>query len=297
VECWKTPSAGTAASAIRVPCLGGIGLEQLLEWALASPERVELVDRRWCGHCSARGATQPAAALVKAAARLLTECGWPKAALPRIVRKPTPLTPIPAAIPRPATGVRLARRDFLRRFVAQPAPVTAGVPVEPHGLSARRAIRAQPKRTRILAAAAAAASRHGRDTPRSLFPQLRASDRCRHHGNCAVACPTGALTCYDTATETGIGFRAADCAACGACVAACPENALTLTPRLRTRAPFQALQTLTRFPYRRCRSCQRTFAATAGDEHCPDCARRHQLALDLFGARATRGNTVQHEHR
>jgi MinD superfamily P-loop ATPase len=54
-------------------------------------------------------------------------------------------------------------------------------------------------------------------------------EKCRHCGNCARACPMGALT-VDTKSKTR-AFAAERCVGCGQCVVTCEKNrAIELVP-------------------------------------------------------------------
>lgn len=281
IECWKVPRSETGTSALRVPCLGGIGLEQTLEYALAVPEGFDFVDRGWCPNCTAGSKTDLMAAILNTARGVLAETGCPESLLPRRVHDPLPPERMPAAIPEPGNAASAGRRNFLLRWVGA-VPTMAPDAIAP---TVRRAPRSQPKRKRLLAAGLALASARGRDIAPSLFPALHASAACRDHGICVRSCPTGALTHYKNEIESGIEFRAAACVACGACVAACPEHALAFAHVSRTPQKLDIAATLTSFPRGRCRNCLRPFAVTDDSGCCPECGRHQGFAQDLFGAR------------
>jgi Ni,Fe-hydrogenase III small subunit/formate hydrogenlyase subunit 6/NADH:ubiquinone oxidoreductase subunit I len=63
-------------------------------------------------------------------------------------------------------------------------------------------------------------------------------DRCDDNGDCARACPTGAIE-----AEASGAIRAVDagrCVFCAACVTACPAGAMTMTSRVELARPSRA---------------------------------------------------------
>lgn len=285
VDCWKVPPALSGARAVRVPCLAGVGTEQMLEWAGATDcAPMEILDRGWCAGCTAGGGENPAATLAQAAAALLAECGVPAERLPRLVRSPLPIGLMPAEIPQPLSQARVDRRGFFRRLGAEAAATLA-----PASGGARPPLRrnegcALPKRERLLGAARTLAARYGRPAPASLFPALQVSPDCDHGSGCVTLCPTGALQSYAADGCAGTEFDADACVACGLCVRACRKQALALTPT--SDLPPSARQTLTRFDLRRCAACTQPFAGIGEHTLCPECRRDRQMARQLFATQA-----------
>lgn len=74
---------------------------------------------------------------------------------------------------------------------------------------------------------------HGRqwrfETPAAPLGEITVDPaRCSACGNCARACPTGALTAaHRDGLVLVLSVDASQCSACGACVSSCPENAMS----------------------------------------------------------------------
>ncbi|MBI3935696.1 MAG: 4Fe-4S binding protein [Betaproteobacteria bacterium] len=289
VDCWKVPASDSARDAVRVPCLGGIAVHQLLQWHAAAEGRViALVDRGWCSRCRAgRGARHPAQEALDAARALLAELGVAECALPRFESLPPPRTQMPVEIPQPVAAQSLSRREFFagitRRAARAIAPVTAGQPEEDARSRRARLARIETTaRSRLLAEAAALGARRGRPLPAELFPALRVSDACRDHQVCAAACPTGALHVYRGADgAVGTAFDARRCIACGDCTRACPEQALTLMPQGDGEVPRGATA-LRRCTLRECRDCGHEFVDSGSSEICASCRKTRSVARSSF---------------
>lgn len=296
VDCWKVPAADSPHDAIRVPCLGGIALHHLVQWhAAAEGRQIALIDRGWCGQCSAGcGSHHPAQETLDAARALLAELGVAEQALPRIESLPLPRVQMPAEIPEPLAAQSLSRREFFAGFTRNAAraiaPMAAVQPNE--DAQSRRAHVAKIEtsaRSQLLAQAAVVGGRHGRPLLAELFPALRIADACCNHQVCAATCPTRALQAYrsEDGAAAGIAFDAAACIACGDCTRACPERALTLVPQGDGEVPRGATA-LTRWTLRECYDCGHEFADSGSSSVCPTCRKTRELARtsfsQLFGA-------------
>ena len=290
VDCWKVPVSDSPQDAMRVPCLGGIALHRLVQWhAAAGGRQIVLIDRGWCGQCSAGcGANHPARETLDATRALLSELGVPDQALPRIESLPLSRAQMPAEIPDPLAAQSLNRREFFagitRNAARAIAPVAAGRPDE--DAQSRRAHVAKIEttaRSQLLAQAAVVGARHGQPLPAELFPALRVSDACRNHRVCTATCPTRALQAYENEDRAaqGIAFDASACIACGDCTRACPEQALTLIPQGDGEVP-RGTTALTRWTLRECYDCGHEFADSSSSSVCPTCRKTRELVRTSF---------------
>jgi ferredoxin len=289
IECWKVRESFSGRTALRVPCLGGIGIEQLLEWlALPDDRPIQFVDRVWCGKCEAGGATHPALALIEEAGRVLDACGQGASERISLVSEPLPLRLMPETIPEPATQEKIGRRAFFRCFAAEAAAAlpAASRPVAPR--LRRGSDFPLPKRERILAALETLTQQPSERLPAAVLPGLTLSSSCDHLGVCAGMCPTGALYLYEEGDEAGAGFDPRDCVACGLCAQACPSRAIEVLAAGSPDAQAAA-QAVTRFPLTRCENCLTPFAATQGATLCPACRRSRQMSRHLFGTQLANG--------
>ncbi|MBI4189830.1 MAG: hypothetical protein HY525_04760 [Betaproteobacteria bacterium] len=305
VDCWKVAASDSPANALRVPCLGGIALHLLVQWHAASGGRqTVLIDRGWCGRCSAGcGENHPAQETLDAARALLAKIGVPEHALPRIESLPLLQAQMPAEIPEPLAARSLSRREFFtgitRNAARAIAPTTAGQPDErAQSCRARIAKIETTARSQLLAQVAALSAQYGRPPPAELFPALRTSDACRNHRICAAACPTHALQAYQSedGAAQGIAFDARVCIACGDCTRACPEQALALVPQDDSESP-RGTAALTRWTVRECYDCGHEFADSGSGNSCPTCRKTRELARasfsQLFGlARRTQDDRI-----
>ena len=296
VDCWKVPPSLSPRDVVRVPCLGGIALHRLVQWHVISKGRqIVLLDRGWCGRCSAgSGGNHPAQEALDAAHALLAGLGVSTNVLPRLEALPLPPTQMPADIPEPLAARTLNRREFFSGMTRAAAravvPVVMGKGGERGQSCGARLGKIEPTaRSQLLAQTAALGERHGRPLPAGLFPALRVSDACRNHRVCAATCPTGALQAhaYGNGASAGIAFDAAACIACGDCTRACPEQALALVPRGGGEIPLGAT-VLTRWALRECYDCGHEFADSGSRNVCPVCCETRELVQasisQLFGS-------------
>lgn len=282
VECARVPESALVLGALRVPCLGGIGLGQALAWADDAGERpLHLIDRGACGQCSAGGVgAHPATGLLERLCRTLAACGWPDTALPSLVHNPVGVRMAPLQVPAAKT-VDARRRAFLLR----PSQALAPAPDVITAITRRRR-RANPLLLpgpqRTFASAVRLAAKRGRLPAASLLPRLRASVACRMHQACVATCPSGALVRQERETSVGIAFDAQRCIACAACVDACPEQALSLATREAHAALPDGFESLAEAPLQRCESCLDPFPGTTRSKVCERCLQAASMARDLF---------------
>lgn len=288
VDCWKAAASGAPEAAVRVPCLGGIAAYDLLQWFVDSGERpIVLLDRGWCGQCSAGSRiSHPVEEALDAARCLMTELGVDESALPRLETRPLPVSAVPDAVPDPLAAQPISRRQFfagMTRSAARTMSALRGRVARNANVPLRRTWRAavtDTPRSRLMSHALALGARNGCMLPAELFPAIRVSDRCRNHRVCAAICPTGALQPYESGDEAGIRFDSLACIACGDCTRACPERALGLALQ-GSGAPDGAPAALTQWARRTCQRCDDEFASRGDEEHCPAC--RKDLSLFATG--------------
>lgn len=270
VACARAPSQ---ANQLRVPCLGGLSVADLLWLCAQAPQHTVLLrDEGGCLGCDSGGELDPAQALLEQARALMSEVGVPPERLPRRVSTSDARR---GRSEDPMQSAGRARRGF---FAALARPQPAAAKQQP-AAKAPSAVR-----ERLLQSLDALARRHGGALPASLFPSLEAAPSCGGHRVCAAVCPTGALVRYrdDRAGRNGIAFAARDCIACGHCVAACPEKALRLQPGAGSADAGR--RPLTSFVQRECADCGARFASAPQDpaRRCPRCRRSAALASAAF---------------
>lgn len=282
IECWKVPNSLLTGDTIRVPCLGGVTLAQLLRWCDSAAERpITFVEHGWCTGCSAGGVRHPGNAVVLQANRLLEACGKPSDLQAAWESKPFPIKYMPLDIPTPAAGEMLGRRAFFRRFVSE---VAASVPASAAAPAPVKSLRRQsgcpmPAREQVLALLPALAAQYARPVPQGWLPTLKISDACQHHGVCGGVCPTGALTLYKNAGDTGIEFDSELCIACDLCSRSCPEQAITV----QAHGGSIGSQRLTLTQIIECTSCRREYASAGNNRLCPTCQKQQEQGRSLFG--------------
>jgi ferredoxin len=227
-------------------------------WRAAGEAGLEVVDRGWCGACSAGGGDRhPAQASLDAARLWLEALGVEPERLPRIVSRPLPAREMPEAIPAPETERPVSRRQFLHALAAAPVPVGApGAPAFP--ASARRE---SGERRRVLDALGAIAAERGTQLPDELFARVTNNGACADHRICTAICPTGALAVRAVDGQAALEFDAETCIACGACERACPEHALSL----QAHGGARERRIVAMHRPRRCAACGEQYTAKEDD--------------------------------
>lgn len=293
VDCWMAPrSAGSAHAAIRVPCLFGLSVAQIVHLrSVTLPRPIRVADHGWCGACTAgRGLTL--ADRLAQAGHLMRELGLPEALQPEVESLPLPIAGLPAAIPS-VTGQRmLGRREFFSGLLREamvpavvagdsPSPESVRIRREPIGLGVRRKLLECLTHLAEVCGGQAAEA-----LPAVLFHRVSLGDGCKDHGVCVANCPTGALRRWRDAELGGIEFDSADCIGCGVCRDVCPESAL----RIEFGVGYQTVTRLGEFVCQRCAACGSEFARRrdAAGELCGNCFKSRRLARSaysqLFGA-------------
>ncbi len=298
VDCWRVPPEQSPDRAHRVPCLGALSSDRLLQLVRSGEGRpVDLLDRGWCEGCPASaGCTRPP--VEKALAEChdaLDELGLADRA-PRLHQAPLSRRLFRQEPPQSAGERRVSRRGLFRRLAGHAAGASerlrgeTGPPPEPVPLVANR-VRPVP-RLRQMEALAALAEPQDQTLPNTLFPEASVSEACSNHGICASLCPTGALQKQTDAAGDGLDYDPLYCIRCGLCQRVCPEQAITI--RARDRHPYMGRVSLTRHRRQRCQQCHTDFSAGKEQPLCPGCRKDAELAQGagrdlLFGAGSSSG--------
>lgn len=291
VDCWKVPAKLSPEGAVRVPCLGGLSPARILELAAVAGARpLELLDRGWCSGCSAGGqGGHPVDAHLQQAGSLLTAAGIGK--LPGLRSLPLPADLMPLEIPAPVTEAKLARRGFFSALAGNAAVTIDRVkPLGPQlNVPRRRGFEREPvasrERERLLAAMALIGKAAGVARPPILFHRVAVSDACNNDQLCASVCPTGALSVLKDGHRTELMFDTRRCIGCDECSSICPSSAVRVLPNGYEAAPDELPNLpirLTSFEEKSCPECRRTYVEKAGEDRCPQCHKRHQLASSAF---------------
>lgn len=293
IECSRVPPH-IARDAARVPCLGGVSGNAMLELVARTRTPWTLVDRGWCAACPAgSGAAATAASALSLVDPLLDALGVSPTRRPAIVHEPLPAgVALPQALA--ADAERVGRRGFFGALAraAQKATVHR-IPVTSGRSGCRPSSVVQAHRRRFADAVQDLASELGGSVPASLFPRVEIASQCDGQGPCAALCPSGALRPYVDPADGSVGlqFDAKSCLACGLCARHCPSNALRLIttgplPSGDVRGdPAVGIRTLTRHAPAVCRHCASPFVGAASAEVCPRCATERRLASSIFGTK------------
>ncbi len=300
VDCWKVPAKLAPEESLRVPCLGGLSPGRILELVTAAGSRpVELLDRGWCASCSAgscgaagehAAAQHPVVASLESARSLLEAAGSGPERLPRLRALHLPADLMPVDIPPPVSETKMSRRGF---FSALTAKATVAVdqirPLPATEARRRRGFEREPvqsrERQRVLFSMERIAQSAWLAPPPGLFHRVEVSAACCNHQLCASICPTGALAVFEEAGRSELMFDTQLCIGCGECHVICPSGALSLLPN-GYNAEGEALPDhpirLTSFGEKSCPECGQSFTDKAGEDLCPQCEKRHNLASSAF---------------
>jgi ferredoxin len=300
VDCWKVPAKLSPDGSVRIPCLGGLSPGRILELvAAAGPRPVELLDRSWCATCSAGGAGKhPAAVSLELARSLLEAAGSGADRLPRLRSLHLPADLMPAEIPAPVSETKMSRRSFFSALTAkatiamdQVKPLTAEIE-----LRRRRGFEREPvpsrERQRVLLGIQQIGQSAWVTQPPDLFHRIEVSAACDNSQLCASICPTGALAIFEESGRSELMFDTRLCIGCNECHAICPSGALSLLPNGYNSdgaaLPDHPIR-LTSFGEKSCSECGQSFTDKAGEDLCPQCEKRRNLASSafqsLFGSR------------
>lgn len=290
LDCWKVPRDLSPSGAVRVPCLGGLRVSQLLALRyVGGSRRLVLVDRGWCGQCAAGGNdSHPAQAALSATCDWLEEIGAPASHCPTLEKQLLPVSSQRQTISdNTETGDTVSRRNFTSRLaheVAITAGKVAGFRLGDGGTGKLlRAVNNQAplraiERERRLLMLERLAARYGGSLPQSFFPTVIIGPECRDHRRCTGLCPTGALKSYENLHGGGVSFDSAVCVACGQCERICPEHAVQLsTWNVGATSPNETI-VLTRHAHRACIDCGETFTTGGYETRCPTCRKSWEMA-------------------
>jgi Fe-S-cluster-containing hydrogenase component 2 len=278
IDCWRVPSTESPRGAMRVPCLGGLSVAALTEWAAeAAGQAVVLLDRGFCGRCPAGACADPdehpADRVIGTVQGLLEEMGVAPAHRPRLVAMPIPVARMLDGMGEPLLESRMSRRGL---FTAQAfRPAAPEYPSRDIGTLSTPGL----GRPRLLAALQRIAPTES-PLPARLFPSLTATLDCADHRVCASVCPTGALTGYADDVARGLHFDAAACIGCELCVRLCPEQALRLEASSEGTAE-RSTSRLTQHAAQTCPQCGAEHSNPA-EPVCPACGRDQDFARSAF---------------
>jgi Fe-S-cluster-containing hydrogenase component 2 len=294
LDCWKVPRDLSPSGAVRVPCLGGLSVSQLLALRyVGGSRRLALLDRGWCGQCAAGGNdSHPAQAVLLATRDWLEEIGAPASHRPTLEKQPLPVVSQRQTISdNTETGDRVSRRDFVSRLareVATTVSKVAGFRLGDSGtgkllraVNSKAPVRAIERERQLLILERLAA-RYGGSLPQSFFPTVKIGPECRDHRLCTNLCPTGALNSYKNPHGGGVSFESAVCIACGQCERICPEHAVQLsTWNAGAASPHETI-VLTRHARWTCIDCGEPFTIGSRETRCPTCRKSRELARAGF---------------
>ena len=261
LECTRVPKGDSVAGATRVPCLGGLGTDDLLVLREVAGDRaIRLMDRGWCAECPAGKGDFTLDGVIAPARAALAAIGCAPALLPAIERRPLPAARRDDKSTAPGA---MSRRALFRRLsIDAPARRPADDPRFPP------AARRRAENDTILRLA----HRAGRDLP-ALFPRAAIAETCSDHRICAAACPTGALAVYEKGASRGIVFQSSRCLACGRCESVCPTGSI----RIASAGGHLGTVTLTALDLVVCPECEDEFVDRDGMGLCPTCRKERAI--------------------
>ena len=287
IDCWRVRVDEAERATVRIPCLGGLSVADLLDVVKRGwPRPVTLVDRGQCATCHAHGGVDfPARDTLDSACTILIRLGWAVDQLPQVEADPLPGACMFERIPHRDGAQPLRRRAFFGEIASRIASRVDESGGCPERISCRSIGNAQapglvPKRQRLLGVVTGLSRITGRSVPADLFPGASVSEACANHNVCSAVCPTHALNLYTEGAVGGIQFTPENCIECGACEKTCPENAIKIVAG--AAGPFRpGNERLTAFPIVVCARCGDEFVlppaaagAEIGDEDtCPACGK------------------------
>lgn len=293
VDCWKVPAKLSPEGSVRVPCLGGLSSGRIVELAAeAGTNPLELLDRGWCLRCSAGSIREhPVHASLAQVRSLLEAAGCGVSRLPRLRSLHLPADLMPAEIPPAVAETKMSRRGFFSALTAKATVAIDQVKPLGSGLEPRRrrGFEREPmpsrERRRLLGGLQQIGQSAWVSQPPGLFHRVEVSAACNNHQLCASICPTGALAVFDEPGRTELIFDTRLCIGCNECHAVCPSGALSLLPNGYS-AGGEALPDhpirLTSFSEKFCTECGQQFTDRVGEDHCPQCEKRRNLASSAF---------------
>lgn len=213
LDCERVSREDSAPGATRVPCLGGLGTDTLMELATAADGRpIRLMDRGWCVTCPAGGEGFSLDSMVASVRAVLEAAGCDSPALPAIERRPLPVVRCNG---EPGTGGDVSRRGLFSRL-SMDTPARRGddrlFPPATRRVAGNDAVRRLAKRNnRPLSA---------------IFPRAFVSESCADRRICVAACPTGALAVQERGSLRDVVFAPDRCFVCGRCENVCPTGSI-----------------------------------------------------------------------
>ncbi|AGA32637.1 Ferredoxin [Thioalkalivibrio nitratireducens DSM 14787] len=294
VDCTRVPAASTPERGLRVPCLGGLGTDALLQLVARSPAGVRLLDRGLCVGCPAGDdPCPPVTDALETANALLAEVSAspePRIAVEARILQAAPRSPGPASDLH-RSGV--SRRGFWKALASEGVRVryAGNEPIPPASIGNApppdgRARVTPRKRLALIARLRALDETRTRPLPAGLRPSLAIAGTCRDHSLCVRLCPTGALEIQESTSRKSVHFEPDRCIECAACTQACPEGAIAWQPTAHDFATGP--RTLITHGTRTCSECGADFVQHGRDEDdgalpsCPTCRKSRQLMQSVF---------------
>jgi Fe-S-cluster-containing hydrogenase component 2 len=289
LDCWKVPGHLSPPASVRVPCLGGLSVSQLLALRyVAGSRRFALLDRGWCSQCAAgRHDIHPAQAALSATRDWLEEIGAPESHWPTLDKRPLAVSYQCQTLSDDAVSSPAKRHDFLSRLAREVATTvnevaTFRIEENPAGVPRRPVQDQEPlqaiEREHQLLLLELLAARYGGSLPARFFPVVEIGPNCRDHRLCVDHCPTGALrTCQDI-NDSGVLFDSAICIACGQCQMICPEQAIHVRPQPGHDDARAKPVTPARRARQTCLKCGGTFSPNGREKHDLTCHKLKELA-------------------